>query len=53
MTKYALKQFVMPDVRSLSRHGLSRGHPVFSWIPAFAGMTLCAIIMTLCIIYAE
>ena len=32
----------MPDLISLPRQVLSRGHPVFSWIPASAGMTACA-----------
>jgi len=33
--------FVMPDLRSLPRHSVSRGHPDLSWIPASAGMTEC------------
>jgi len=30
----------MPDLINLPRQVLSRGHPVFAWIPAFAGMTI-------------
>jgi hypothetical protein len=29
----------MPDLISLPRQVVSRGHPVFFWIPAYAGMT--------------
>ena len=33
----------MPDLISLPQHVVSRGHPVFFWIPAFAGMTTLGI----------
>jgi len=36
-------QFVMPDLIP-AEDGIFDRHPVFSWIPASAGMTACAII---------
>jgi len=38
-----LSRFVIPGLIKLAPY-LIRGNPVFSWIPAFAGMTCSAVI---------